>query len=73
MTKRMKESRDAKDFNKLKIGQAEAVNGVVATVKEDLYKKGHAKHKMAMNHQPDWKPGEVTTEYRNNYDLIKWG
>ena len=68
----LKESQDAKDFKKLKIGQREAVKGVVATTKEDLYKKGYAKHKMSMIHITDWSPGKVTVAYREGYDDIKW-
>lgn len=66
----LKESQEAGDFKKLKKGQKEAVKGVVATAKEDLYKKGYAKHKMSMNHITDWAPGNVTQDYRNHYDGI---
>ncbi len=66
----LKESQEAKDFKKLKKGQKEAVKGVVATAKEDLFKKGYAKHKMSMNHITDWTPGSVSESYRDNYDAV---
>lgn len=66
----LKESKDAKDFRALKKGQTEAVKGVVATAKEDMFKRGRVKHKMSMIHTTDWSPGYVTNNYRNHYDGI---
>lgn len=66
----LKESKEASDFRALKKGQEETVKGVVATTKEDLFKRGYAKHKMSMNHITDWSPGNVTNDYRNHYDGI---
>ena len=68
----LKESTEAEDFKKLKTTQNLIVKDTVGTVKEDLFKRGYAKHRMSMIHVTDWRPGSVTEKYRGNYDSIKW-
>lgn len=71
--KRLRESTDAKAFKKEVREGDMIIHDTVKEVKSDLYRRGYNKNKMEMTHFPDWKPGNVTEEYRDNYDQIKWG